>query len=149
MFSTQIIANTILFLAFNEKIQVTPMKLQKLIYLAYKQYLKDTGDQLFSEKIQAWRYGPVIPSIYDNFKSFSSRPINRFMRNTDESINIINMDSRSAAQQSIKKIWNKYRKFNGVELSQFTHRTGTAWEKAWKINNQFLEDDDIKNEEEF
>ena len=32
MLSTQIIANTVLMLAFEEKISVTSMKLQKLIY---------------------------------------------------------------------------------------------------------------------
>ena len=40
MLSTQIIANTILMLAFEEKISVTPMKLQRLIYFIYKDFLK-------------------------------------------------------------------------------------------------------------
>ena len=47
MLSTQIIANTILMSAFEEKISVTPMKLQRLIYFIYKDFLKTTEDKTF------------------------------------------------------------------------------------------------------
>lgn len=70
MLSTQIIANTILMLAFEEKISVTPMKLHRLIYFIYKDFLKTTETKLFNEKFETWKYGPVLLSIYYEFGGF-------------------------------------------------------------------------------
>ena len=70
MILTQAAANTFLEMAFEEKIDVSPMKLQKLLYFANKRYLKDTGSPLFAESFQSWKYGPVLSSIYYEFRSY-------------------------------------------------------------------------------
>ena len=62
------VANTFLERANKEKIDITPMKLQKLIYLLYKNYLKDTRSKLFWDGFEVWQYGPVIPSVYAAFQ---------------------------------------------------------------------------------
>ena len=101
MLSTQIIANTILMLAFEEKISVTPMKLQRLIYFIYKDFLKTTETKLFNEKFETWKYGPVLLSIYYEFGGFKSKQMYKLDRhpivtfiliyfNYDSKINEIN-----------------------------------------------------------
>ncbi len=40
------------------------MKLHKLLYYAAGWHLGFTGEPLFDEDIEAWQYGPVVPSIY-------------------------------------------------------------------------------------
>lgn len=47
-----IIANTILKLSFDENNPVTPMKLQKLVYCAYKKNLKTYEEKLFLNHFQ-------------------------------------------------------------------------------------------------
>lgn len=54
---------------------ITQLKLQKLIYLAYANYLEKTNKKLFSEKIVAYKYGPVIEEIYQEYKQHKREPI--------------------------------------------------------------------------
>lgn len=47
----------------------THVKLQKILYYVYCDFLKK-GTTLFEEKIEKWQYGPVTPSVYNNFRSY-------------------------------------------------------------------------------
>ena len=120
MLSTQIIANTILMLAFEEKISVTPMKLQRLIYFIYKDFLKTTETNLFNEKFETWKYGPVLLSIYYEFGGFKSKPIDKFARDANGNVIVIDLNYDSQINESILKNWNKYKRLNGIELSKLT-----------------------------
>ena len=64
-----VLANNFIVEAQNGNIKnLTPMKLQKLMYFTYGRYAAQTGRQLFSENFQAWQYGPVLSSVYQEFK---------------------------------------------------------------------------------
>jgi uncharacterized phage-associated protein len=43
------------------------MSLEKLAYYAQAFHLAVEGGPLFSEEVQAWKWGPVIPSIYQRY----------------------------------------------------------------------------------
>ncbi len=47
-----------------EKGPMTAMKLQKLVYYAQAWSLVWDEEQLFSEEIQAWANGPVVPELF-------------------------------------------------------------------------------------
>ena len=49
---------------------LTPLKLQKILYYVSTTYLKETGNFLFNESFEKWQYGPVVTSVYHNFKGF-------------------------------------------------------------------------------
>src|SRR4051812_15500625 len=62
---------------------VNPMKLQKLLYFSYGWYMAYFPyKKLFSARVQAWKYGPVIEEIYHDVKSYGNysitNPITRF-----------------------------------------------------------------------
>src|ERR1700744_834255 len=63
-----VIANEIVKLANNEKVDLTPMKLQKILYLANGICYKRKGQKLIKENFEAWDYGPVIRSVYNVYK---------------------------------------------------------------------------------
>ena len=47
---------------------LNPVKLQRLIYVAYAWYLAfNQGQQLFPEQFEAWKYGPICLSVRDRF----------------------------------------------------------------------------------
>lgn len=146
MLNTQIVANTILMLSFKENILITPMKLQKLMYFIYKEYLQDTGNKLFSESFEKWQYGPVLPSIYYEFKSFGSGFITKFARDAKGEVEVISIDSETYISKIIKRVWNKCKNYRAYELSELTHQKGSAWDKA---EDFILKDEDIKNEQKF
>ena len=47
---------------------MTNMKLQKMLYYQQGFHLAYFGTPLFDEVIQAWMYGPVVPSMYEKYK---------------------------------------------------------------------------------
>lgn len=70
------IANYIIVLANKNGKNITNLKLQKLLYYVNAKYLVDNnGQYLMGEKFQRWTYGPVMRSVYENFREFGSRPI--------------------------------------------------------------------------
>jgi len=54
---------------------ITNLKLQKLLYIAYGLHLCIYGENLFESEIQAWKLGPAVPDVYKEFKGFGNTPI--------------------------------------------------------------------------
>lgn len=54
---------------------LTPMQLIKLVYVAHGLMLGAFGRPLLDEPVEAWQYGPVVPSVYHALKSFRSSPV--------------------------------------------------------------------------
>jgi uncharacterized phage-associated protein len=49
--------------------EMTPLKIQKLLYYCQGYSLGLYGEPLFAESIEAWDHGPVVVSIYNRFRS--------------------------------------------------------------------------------
>ena len=146
MVSATILCNNILHRAFKDSTPVTPMKLQKLMYFIYKDYLKKTGNSILSEQFQAWKYGPVLQSVYNEFKTFGSSPITKYAKDSNGEVFIVDESSVEFLEEIINKIWNDNKCYTGIELSRRTHQPGTAWDKAVQANRNLLTDEDIKND---
>lgn len=142
----QALVNTLLKRAFDERVTITPMKLQKLIYFIYREYLQQTGRPLISEKFECWQYGPVLSGLYTEFRSFGAQPITKFAKNANGGASFLNLDMDYDIKQSFETIWEKYKYRTGIELSEITHRPNSAWYKAFQKNQEYLKDDDIIND---
>jgi uncharacterized phage-associated protein len=116
------------------------MKMQKMLYFLYRDYLKETQISLFSERFSAWKYGPVLESVYYTYKPFGANSITIYGGTPAYSIK---EDDDSTLKNLIDKIWNASRPYNGIYLSQLTHKPESAWYKAWTNDMPFLLDDDI------
>lgn len=143
------VGNNILKRAFGEEIDITPMKLQKLIYLVYKQYYKLTKQSLFGERFEVWKYGPVVRSVYDEFKHNGANRIKAYAQESDGTVLIGNEETSLSFKEALDHVWNIYKNIDGIRLSEMTHRKDTAWYKAAKTKSSFLSDEDIEAEEEF
>ena len=51
-----------------EREGITNLKLQKMLYFAQVYFLATMNRPLFSDRIEAWEYGPVVPCIYRQYK---------------------------------------------------------------------------------
>lgn len=149
MVSALSVGNTILERAMVDGIDITPMKLQKLIYIVYKEYYKRTGRPLFAERFEVWKYGPVLRDVYDAFKGYGANAIKELSRESDGNIYIVNEESSTTFREIMNYTWEKYKAYDGIRLSEMTHKKDTAWYKAAKSGQVFLSDEDIKNEEAF
>lgn len=127
-YSANAVANEFLRLAKQDQTSIDPMKLQKLIYLAHGWSLVFLNHPLVREKIKAWKYGPVIPSLYDEFREFRANPITRTAP-ADASANALD----PASSNLIQKVWAAYRDQTAIQLSTMTHEPGYAWDMSRRI----------------
>ena len=105
---------------------LTPMKLQKLMFFAQSWHCKLYEKELFEGTFERWQYGHVLPEIYHEFKPFGSREISRLgtdiwgQERTIES-------SDSEVLSFLDKIIQTYGEYDGSQLSWMTHQPQTAW----------------------
>ena len=128
-----------------EDIEITPLKVQKLVYFLYREYLKETNELLFSEQFEVWSKGPVIPSIYVEFRTYGNKPIKKYATDSEGVCTIV--AEKDVFKNCIDKVWAFFKDYTGEQLSELTHREGTAWSKAKATQSRFLDVGDIKNEQ--
>jgi uncharacterized phage-associated protein len=120
-------ANYFLARGHEESVPIDPLKLQKLVYFAHGWHLTVTGEPLIDEYVEAWPYGPVIPTIYHTFKHFGNSPITELA----EIGGVAPMPSDLNTLSVLDKVWEKYRQYSGIQLSNLSHAAGSPWEEAW------------------
>lgn len=54
---------------------VSNLKLQKILYYLQGGFTAKYNRPLFNEDIEAWQLGPVVPSIYFNYRSYAAANI--------------------------------------------------------------------------
>lgn len=149
MVSALSVGNTILKRGQAEDINITPLKLQKLIYIVYKEYYKRTDRALFPERFEAWKYGPVIQSMYDTFKIYGVNAITEMGASPDGYVYTVKQNSSNVFTYVLDDVWSKYKRYSGIELSEMTQQPGGAWYKAVTTKSELLKDEDIKEEKNF
>lgn len=61
---------------FNQnKVSITNLKLQKILYYVQGYSLKMFGVPAFDDEIYAWHYGPVVPMAYYEFNIYGACPL--------------------------------------------------------------------------
>lgn len=142
------------------KINCTQLKLQKLVYMCFADYLCNTGKNLFTDKIVAYKYGPVIESVYKKYKKYGYKLIEERAKNIKID-NKYEMPSKSRilfAEDgtekliSIEKTLNKYGNLSASKLVELTHKENTPWARTHKgplVFNSVIQNDVIKEYHKF
>jgi uncharacterized phage-associated protein len=92
---------------------ITPLKLQKLLYYAQGFNVLWDKKLLISEEFHAWKYGPVIPDIYDQYKIYGQKVIPV----REGSNRVGTKDER----ETIEAVWRDYKIYGAFELVRMTH----------------------------
>lgn len=126
------------------KITCTQLKLQKLVYFCFADYLCETGKKLFTDKIYAFKYGPVVDTVYKRYREYGYEAIEKETVNID-SKNISEMPAKSRilfAEDgtekilSIEKTLKKYGEMTASQLVELTHKTDSPWNKTNKSDEE-------------
>lgn len=107
---------------------ITPLKIQKLVYFAHGWYLGFTGQPLVNETVQAWDFGPVIPSLYHEFKEFKNNPITRPAGNFNPAD--LTTPELIAAKSLLDRVWLIYSGYTAAQLSALSHEPNGPWHEA-------------------
>lgn len=130
-YSADTIAEWFIAWAGAEDADLSNLKLQKLLYYAQGHYLAQTGEPLFRETMQAWSHGPVVPSVYRQYKSFGSgdvRPVHEF--DWDQ------VDDETT--QFLIQVWNTYGGYGAWKLRNMTHNE-RPWVEHFRPGEMFIE----------
>ncbi|MBO6549694.1 MAG: SocA family protein [Rhizobiales bacterium] len=114
--------------------QCDQLKLYKLVYYAHAWYLAFTGTALFDEDVEAWPHGPVVRDLYIEFKRFGRKPINRLGQrlhvDQDKQARMMALVPQydGAMEQILNSVWDTYKEYTGIQLSNSTHDKGEPWD---------------------
>lgn len=120
------VANFFIELMNSEKDgSVTNAQLNKLLFFSQAWSLVLNNEPLFEEDFQAWDYGPVLPSVYHQFKSYKKNNIENV---TDE-----NYLSKFTDKQGdlLLDVYRAYGEYTAPKLIKITHAKGGAWDQVY------------------
>lgn len=104
------------------ELEMTNMKIQKLLYYTQSIYLALYDEPLFNNNLEAWRNGPVCPRVYHYYCEFESQqlpiPKAREYNNLTPEIKAL-----------LDEIWWYFGKYHAYELSDMSH-IEFPWRKA-------------------
>jgi uncharacterized phage-associated protein len=143
------IANSFLEIARGDKENINSMKLLMLVYYTHGWALARYNKPLINEEVQAMEFGPIIPSIYNEFARFGLHPIKGYGAVYDGKNLVqarVNHDDR-ATIGLLREVWEAYGGFTDVQLSNMSHADDGPWAKAWKENTAGLRSVSIRNDD--
>ena len=154
-YTAKAIANFFLDIAKENKVQITPLKMQKLVYISHGWHLALSNGQplVNDEHAEAWEYGPVFPSLYHEIKEYGKDPIKEYATELvwkkdsfDFSLFVPNVREDDVdIHNFLNKIWEVYGNFTALQLSDMTHKLNTPWQKTWQ-ENKGMKNTHIPNE---
>lgn len=96
--------------------RIDEMKLHKLLYLMQRESIIQTGEPLFKEQFEAWKYGPVL---FDIHKRFLSEDLHEQL----------STEAMEKHKNLFDRIFNTYASKSSWSLSTLTHGE-YSWQKA-------------------
>lgn len=100
---------------------ITNLKIQKLLYYAQGASLAIRDEPLFDANIHAWQHGPVVESVYHEFKNFGSGQV--IFDDMCEAHDRLTEEERDIADE----VYDVYGQFSAWKLRDMTHA-----ESPWK-----------------
>lgn len=123
------------------KILCTHLKLEKLVYLAYADYLCKYHSKLFEDQIYAFTHGPVVNSVYEMFKRSGASYVDPqdYDGEMQKTVYVKEMPAKSRILfakhgvekiQSIDQTISNYGELTAGQLVDLTHRDGSPWSRV-------------------
>ncbi|MBQ0089933.1 MAG: DUF4065 domain-containing protein [Prevotellaceae bacterium] len=95
----------------------------KLLYILYGMYYANTNKALFDDdKIQAWPYGPVVPSVYFSFKEGT-------IENVSEEV-LDSLFKDNIATNLLVDVVRERASWSAIQLTRWSHEYMSPWYKA-------------------
>lgn len=103
---------------------ISNLKLQKLVYYAQGFSLALHETPLFAEPIEAWLHGPVVPELYQRYKTYGSGHIPH-----PEGFDLNSFSHRE--RELLDEVYEFYGQYSAWRLRQLTHAE-TPWKQSYR-----------------
>lgn len=114
----------ILSLSGDEPDPLTHLRLQKLLYYAQAWSLIVRESELFSDDLEAWRQGPVVPSVANKLQDGQGANTIRLEAFADTP------DLQGEQAEFVRRVWESYNPHSACQHSRMAHEE-QPWCKAW------------------
>ena len=116
----------------SENEPISNLQLQKIMYFLQSVYCRSTnGNLLFPDEFEAWPYGPVLPSVYEQFSNYGGRLIHEEF---DHAL-LLTAGTKTFVDEGITAL----RKKSPWDLVKTSHAPGSPWDQIWKGGIGFKE----------
>ena len=105
--------------------RMTNLRINRFLYFAQGWCIARLGRPLFDEEIQAWRYGPVIPSVYETYKVCGRNPVECIEK--DDYLDAFSSDEIDL----MIDVAMEYGRFSTSALASISHAEGTPWAETY------------------
>ena len=126
------IANEIIKKGSKQDLFFTQMQLLKLVYIAHGWHLAIKGEPLVDDEIQAWKYGPVIPNLYQSISRFGASQITEKILSGDIKLT-------EEGETILDFVIRNYGQYSAFKLSEITHAPCTPWSQTFNQGGGWAE----------
>lgn len=124
------VANYIIDIQIEERgLNISHLKLQKLLFYCQAFNLAGKGCPLFKEEIEAWPYGPVIPQVFTKYRVYGNSIIPFSESDDEEQPNVSGIAVEGFS--IIASVLEAYGKLSAISLMERTHKED-PWMEAFK-----------------
>ena len=143
------VANAFLSRAFRDKKRISPMKIQKLVYIAHGYSLVECSEPMLDEVFEAWKFGPVLSSLYQECKRYGRDEITNYLKDIDPETGKESpaaLPDNDHVNNIIDFVWKTYGSESAISLSDWTHVKGGPWDRVTEGGTKLLRHRDVPNE---
>lgn len=145
-YSANEIAKEIIIYSNDNNYPISNLKLQKLLYFIQAIFLNEFHRACYEDTIEAWSFGPVVPSVYHNYKIFGAGNIPKKIFDKDSFASIFTDTSfgfhiSSEDKKNVDEIVDDFSDYTASELVDITHHQD-PWLDAYipRFNNEITKE---------
>lgn len=118
------VSNYFLSLAQQEKVRLTNLRMQKLLYYSQGFHLALHDKPLFDDEVEAWDFGPVLPRIYFSYQNLVEQSLKAFNAQEKDILS-------SAIVKLMRAVFHQYGSYEVWSLLDKKY-TETPWSDAYQ-----------------
>ncbi len=115
MYSAEDVARYVIDYSWSKHVPVSNLRLQKILYFVQAEFLVEKDRPCFDDVICAWTFGPVVPSVYYEYKVFGSASI------PADGIDRKDYCFNSSDRELINGIVDECNNYSTAQLVEITH----------------------------
>lgn len=132
---------------------ISNLKLQKLLYFVQGFFLALDDEPCFSNRIEAWDFGPVVPDVYHEFKIFGSNsipPIKTYFKFNNnfwdsETIEFNDAIINDPDKYKIDAVLDIFKNYSTTQLVSISHQQ-SPWRNVYDASkNVLITNDSIRD----
>ena len=118
---------------------LTPLQIIELVYISHCYTLGIKHHPLIHDRVEAWSYGPVIPSLYWQLYNFGDKPVTRLLYSGIDVTDAFRMekqknflsDELGECQTILNKVLRTFGVLSGRKLLEITNKLGSPWNQCY------------------